>query len=331
MIFKLKIYALLSSLLCLVAANVYSEAATNSDAGQIFKFKFELNKPLVYAVEHKARTVGDVSANNHSSLTRNSTDFRYKIRLTGINTNSDGTTTVFYQPFDFEQDSENVGSAGQIDTTVRGLNLVTKQNGIVTIDTGNGIGMSQAMNAKLPIYPMLLSGYFNFDDTGYARSLDGDLPFIDQWQDNLKYIVGYFHIVFSTNAIPIHGSWTNYLVLKSMAGLFVNGGIILTNVFVRDLDCGTNSCNVSFTYYESNNLSNLNGYVEQQGQRNSVLIPESDESKNATFCFDPKLGQLISMKESEKMENSMNAANGGATIMGHNNTEIENSLTLISP
>ena len=328
---KLKITTLV--LLCVVSLNIRAGTTTNSNSGEIFKFKFEMNKPLVYAIEFKSRTVIDISGGNRNSLTRNSTEMRYKIKLTAVSTNQDGTTTVHYEPFDFEEEIEIIGPSGRINTSTHGLDVVSKQNDIVVIDTAKGIGMSQARNVKLPIYPSLLSGYFYLDSVGNAKYLNGDLPFIDQWQDNLKYDVGFFHIIFPTNVISVRDSWTNNIVMKNVGGAFFTGdGITRPNVFTRELDsmAGTNST-ACFSLYESDINQNLGAYIEQGGQRTSVAIPECDESASATFHFDQKLGRLIDMKKTEKSSNSMSIMVQGNSADSHNNLELESSMTLVSP
>jgi hypothetical protein len=325
----LKTIILTLSALWLALANARCETTTNSNGGQFFKFKFELNKPMIYAIARKSRAVSDVSGSGRNSLTRNSSETRFKIRLTAINTNSDGTTTVFYEPFDFEQDGESVGAAGQINTTTRGLNIVVKQNGIVTIDTARSVGMAQAKNAKYPVYPMLLSGYLNIDDTGYVKSLDGDLPFIDQWQENLKYSIGFFGIVFSTNIISSQDSWTNYLTLKNFGAFYLDRTLIQTNIFARGIDSATNT--VSFSLFQSGNGENFTGYIEQMGQRTSAAMPNCLMSKSATFLFNRQLGRIISVKQNEKMDNTTSIISQAGSATGHDNVELESSMTLVTP
>lgn len=314
---------------CFISANVQAEVVANSDTGQIFKFKFELNKPVTYAIQNKSWTVHDSSSATRSSLIRDSADIRYKIRLTAISTNQDGTTVVFYERFELEQSFENVGPAGKGTVVTHGLDIISKQNDIVTLDTAKEIGISQARNLKLAVYPSLLSGYFNVDALGQIKSIEGDLPFIDYWQERLKYAIGFYSIVFPTNSISVHDSWTNSIVLRIVAGVVLNGnGIFQRNVFSRELDSQTN---VSFTLYESGGFQNLSGYVEQSGQRTSVAIPDHSDNMSATFIFDPKLGRLISMKKTQKIEDSTSMMNQGVVSTGHDTAEFESSMTLVSP
>ncbi len=315
------------------SASVHAEVTANSSAGQFFKFKFELNKPLIYAVEFKTRSVTDARAGERSSLTRNSQDFRYKIRLTAVRANPDSTTTVYYEPFDFEEDIQSVGPGGQMDTSIRGLEIFGKQNGIVMVDTAKGIGMSQAQNLKPPVYPHLLSGYFDFDPTGHIQRINGDLPFIDTWQNNLKYNMNLFYIVFPTNSIAVHDSWTNYLTLKTGGGVVFNGdGFVQPWVFNRELDQAMTNAQVAcFSLYESDIYKDVGGYLDQLGQQTSVAIPEHVESMNATFQFDQKLGRLIGMKKSDRLHNDISMMVQGNPTESHGETEADISVTLISP
>ena len=326
----------MSGSLWLLSAKVQAETTTNSDASQIFKFKFELNKPLVYALESKYRSVNDASAGTRNSLTRTSTETRYKIRLTAVSTNEDGTTTVYYEPYDFEQDVESVGASGRNTISARGLNIISKQNDIVVVDTSKEIGMSQAKNLKLPIYPSLLSGYFDLDSAGNVKKLDGDLPFIDYWQGNLKFQLSFFQIIFPTNTVAIRDSWTNYLALKNAGGVVFNGdGIVQPHVFTRELDSsansGTNASIACFSLYESDSYQNFGGYLDQFGQKTSIAIPDHTESMNATFHFDQKLGRLVDMKKTSKTHDSFNMMVQGNASNGNNDADGENSVNLISP
>ena len=315
------------------SANVHSEVATNSNAGQLFKFKFELNKPLIYAVEIKTRTMSDESVGSRSLLTRNSSESRYKIRLTAVSTNQNGTTTIYYEPFDYQQDIDNVGASGRITTSYRGLDVVSKQNDIAMVDTTKGIGMSQAKSLKLGIYPCLLSGYMDLNPAGAVTKLDGDLPFIDQWQENFRFIPGFFHFAFPTNAISIRDSWTNYVAFKSTSGVIFNGdGIIQTNVFTRELDSTTNNNPAAcFTLYESDIRQNMGGYFELSGQRTSVNVPQRTQNANATFHFDQKLGRLIDVHKSDKMTDSVSMMYQGNPATSHHDSDVEISMQLISP
>jgi hypothetical protein len=317
----------------LTEANVHSEAVTNSNVGEFFKFRFDRNKPLVYAIDFKSRTVNDNSSGSRSSLTRTSTESHCKIRLTPVSTNQNGTTRVYYEPFEYAQDVEIVGASGRVNTSTRGLDIVSKQNDIVVVDTTKGIGMSQAKNLKYSVYPLLVSGYFDFDSAGNVKKLDGDLPFIDLWQENLKFTVGFFHIVFPTNSIALRDSWTNHLTIKSCGGVTFNSdGIIQAHVFARELDSTMSNTSVAcFSLYESDNHQKLGGSIEQSGQRTSVVIPELTVSINATFHFDQKLGRLIDMKRTEKFANSVSMMIQGNSATGNTDMEIERSIKLISP
>jgi hypothetical protein len=324
---------LIAGLISLVFANVQAENATNASFSQVFQFKFELNKPLIYAVDFKTRTVKDNRIAERSSLTRNSVDTRYKIKLTATATHPDGTTVVCYQPFDYEQDVQSVGPTGQMDITTRGLDIISKQNGILMIDTKKGIGTSQAMSVKQSVYPHLLSGYFDFDSAGHIKNFEGDLPFIDTWQNILKPNVNIFYIVFPTNAIAVHDSWTNNCLIKSVSGVVFNGdGIVQPWVYTREVDQTTTNGQVAcFSLYESDTGKDIGGYVDQPGQQTSVTISEHTESSNANFQFDQKSGRLISMKETDKIHDDFNMLAQGNPAEGHFDNDNEVSITLISP
>jgi len=293
--FKTIFLALISFFLASV--NSYAESATNINSGQMFGFKFELNKPLIYDFFSSSRSVSDFSSGTRSSLTKKTVEIHYKIKLTATDTNQDGTTTVLIEPSDLVENFDIVSASGHITTSVRGLDILVKQNDIVMVDTKNHIGMGQAPSLKYPVYPLLLSGYFYFDQAGNVKDINGDLPFIDTWRDRLKSEVGFFCIVFPTNSISVRDSWTNFFSIKESAGTTYNGnGITRPNVFIRELDSLNNNLPVAcFRLYESDNYQDLGAHMEQSGQQTSIVFPERNESINGTFHFDQQLGRLIDL------------------------------------
>jgi hypothetical protein len=322
----------LASLWFAVAA-VHAAITTDANDGLLFQFKFATNKPLIYAVENKTRQMNDSQVGQRSSLTRTTVDTRYKIRLTAVGTSQGGTTAVYFEPFDFEQDTHIVGPAGQMDATTRGLTILTKQNGVVMVDTEKGLGLSQSQNMKQAIYPHLLTGYMDFEPNGHIKNFEGDLPFIDTWQNNLKYNMNLFYVVFPTNTIAVHDTWTNYYSIKTVGPVVFNGdGIVQQWSYVRELDQTTTNGPVAcFSLYESDDFKDLGGYLDQLGQQTVIDIPKHTESMNAMFQFDQKRGHLISMKKSDSLHEDGNMVVQGNAAESHTESETEISITLISP
>lgn len=331
--FTPKTIILILGLFWIGSTNVYSELTTNSNNSQFFKFKFDPNKPLVYDLDFKSRTVNDLTVGSRNSLTKNTFETHYKIRMTATGTNQDGTTTVLVEPFDFTEDVEIVNASGHLTTSVRGVDVLSKNNDLIIVDTKNGIGKGQAQNLKFPIYPYLISGYFYVDTAGNIKSLNGDLPFIDFWQNKLKGTVGFFSIVFPTNSISIRDSWTNTVIIKDSGGTTYNGdGLIQPNVFVRELDSVASNVSVAcFSLYESEDYKNLGATIEQPGQQMAIVFPERHTSMNGTFHFDQKLGRLIDMKKTVKMQDSANCMFQGNPARGNDDIEEDTSIQLITP
>ena len=330
----LKIIILALGSLWFASVNVRSEVATtNSNDGQLFKFKFELNKPLVYAMRVKTKIISDEKIGDRSLMTRNTTESRYKIRLTPVSTNQDGTTTIYYEPFDYEQDVEAIGASGRVNTSYRGLNIISKQNDIVMVDTAKGIGVSEGNSLKVGLYPFLLSGYMDFNPAGTVTKYEGDLPFIDQWQETLQLCMGFFHVIFSTNTVSVGASWTNLIAYKDAFGVVFNGdGITETNIFTRESDSMTNNRPVvCFNLYKSGIQRDLSGYFELRGQRTSIVIPKRSGNANATFHFDQKMGRLIDMHETGSTADSVSMMYQGTPGISHHNSEREVTMQLVLP
>jgi hypothetical protein len=312
---------------------VQAAMTTDSNNGQLFQFKFDSKNPLIYAIVLRTRGMNDSHSGQRSSLSSNSSEIRYKIRLTAAGTNSDGTTAVYYEPFDFEEDLRSTGQRGELNTSVRGLAIVEKQDGVVIIDTEKGIGLSQSQSMKQSVYPNLLCGYFDFEPTGRIKKFEGDLPFVDTWQNTLKTTMNFFNIDFPTNAIALHDAWTNDYNLKTSGGVvFHDEGIVQPWNYTRELDgTATNSPIASFSLYESDNAKDMECYLDQPGQQTSVDLAEHASSINATFQFDQKLGRLISMKKSDRGHDDINMVVQGNPVDGHLQNEADFSMTLISP
>lgn len=187
---------------------------TNRTDAQVFQFKFDPNKPLVYAAELKKADNSDTDVGLRDSTKRSTVETRYRMRLTATGTNQDGTLAVYFEPFDYDEDTHSLGSGGQVDSTIHNLSIVSKQNGITMVDTDKGIGLGEAENLKLAVYPRLLSGFMDFYPTGTIKGYEGDLPFIDSWQQQLKLTSNMFDIVFPARPIAVGESWTNYYTLR---------------------------------------------------------------------------------------------------------------------
>jgi hypothetical protein len=316
-----------------VVAQADGPMTTNGNGAQLFQFKFDPNKPLTYQFEVKSGQMNDTTVGQRSTLTRTTVDTRFKVRLTAVGTNADGTISVYYEPYDYEQDSRSSGPSGEIECSTRNLDVVSKQNGIVTVDTQNGVGRSQWLTMKQSVYPHLLSGYMDFDLGGRVEKFEGDLPFIDNWQHFLQYSSNLFYIVFPANGLAITDTWTNYYHYNTAGPVaFDNGGIVQPWSFTRGPDqAGTNGPLATFTLYMSYDDKDLTGYTDQGGQRSAIDIPEQVESMNASFQFDQKRGCLVSMTQSENLHGDMNMVLQGNSATAHDESENNTTITLISP
>lgn len=316
-----------------VAAHAAAPVTTNSNGGSLFQFKFDPNKPLTYAVEIKNSSMNDNETGQRSTLTRTTTANRYRVRLTAMGTNADGTTSVYFEPYAYEFDYHSTGPGGDIDSYTRNLDVQTRQNGIVMVDTQKGVGMEQWQSLRQAVYPHLLSGYMDFDRSGHIVKYEGDLPFIDYWQHQLQYTSNLFYIVFPTNAVAITDTWTNDYNFKTAGPVVFDGnGLAQVWSYTRGPDQATsNGPAASFTLYSSTDLKDLTGYTDHLGQRNSVEVPEHVASMNASFLFDQKRGCLVSLTESESAHEDLNMVIQGNSATGHNESESSISITLVPP
>jgi len=315
--------------ICLWALVAVAPPAAAADK-QLFAFKFSTNQPLVYAVTIKSRTVADNNIAGKTSLVKNSSELRYKMRLTGWRKNADGTMTVLYKPFEVEQDLDVFGTSHVV-TQIRGLKIRSLQNGIVVIDTEKNVGMAQVKSIKTGIYPAMLSGYFDFEPTGRAKKYEGDLPFIDHWTDTLKQDIGFFHIVFPDHPVAVREEWTQNTTMISSGGATLADPLTTTNTFARDLDLMSNGIPVAvFGMTSANHLQNLSGYFEQMGQKSSLNISQFDHNAFGTFHFDPKQGVLLDAKTTDTGAISMEMLVQGNTATSHVDIQVDAQMTLLT-
>ena len=319
------------ALLCLWLLGLrFPATAAAADDSQLFAFKFSTNQPLTYAITIKSKTVSDSNIAGKTSLVSNSSELRYKLRLTAYKKNPDGTTSVYFKPYQVAQDLESAGPSHVV-TQIRGLKINRQQNGIVVIDTEKNLGMSQVGQIKLGLYPNLLSGIMDFDPAGGIRKFEGDLPFVDYWTNQLKNEVGYFRIQFPDHPVAVRQAWTQAVTVTSGGGATLADPLILTNTFTRDLDLVTNENPVAvFGLTSSDHLQNLSGYFEQMGQKSSLNISHFDHDGFGTFHFDPKRGVLLDAKDTDTGDISIEMLVQGNTATSHVNLRTEIQMDLIA-
>jgi hypothetical protein len=314
--------------LCLALSSAGPVAA--ADDSQLFAFNFATNQPLTYAITVKIKTMTDTSLGGKSSLISNSSELRYKARLTAYKKKADGTTLVYFRPYEVAQDADAIGP-NHIVTQIRGLKIKCVQNGITIIDTDKNVGMGQVIQIKNGIYPTMLSGTMDFDQTGVVRKLEGDLPFVDYWTNILKKTVGFFQIQFPDHQLAVRDTWTKSITLTSNGGVSLTDPLAVTNTFTREPDEMTNGAPVAvFSMSSSDHLQNLSGYFEQMGQRSSLNIPQYEHSGFGNFHFDTSRGVLLDAKATDSGDISIEMLVQGNTGTSHINLRTEMQMELIT-
>ncbi len=315
-------------LFCLLAMEM--RAQTTAGDSQLFAFKFQTNQPLVYEFSLKTRTTTENNIGGKTSLANNTTDLRYRVRMTYYKKNPDGTTFVYFKPYRVAEDMDFVGP-NHLVSQIRGLKIKSLQNNVVTIDTENNVGMSQVNPIKLGIYPVMLSGYFNFDPTGRTLKFEGDIPFIDYWTEMFKAKIGYFSILFPNHPVGIREAWTENFSMNTCGGAALDNPLTFTNTFTRGLNLMTNGNPIAaFDMTSADHLQNISGYVEQNGQKSSLNISQFDHNAFGTYHFDQKRGVLLDSKTTDTGEISVEMLVQGNSATSHFNIETEMQINLIT-
>lgn len=244
--------------------------------------------------------------------------------------NPDGTTMVSFKPYHFEEDLDNSG-LGHVVTQIRDLKIKSRQNGIVTIDSENKVGMAQASQIKIGVYPNLLTGYFAFDPTGRTLKFQGDLPFIDYWTDVLKERLGFFSILFPNHPVGVQDTWTEGVSVNSSGGATLDNPLTVMYTFTRELDLMTNGNPITtFVTTSGDHSQNISGYFEQNEQRTGLNISQFDHSAYGAYHFDQKRGVLLDANTTDTGEVFINMLGQGNTATSHLNIETVFQMTLIT-
>jgi hypothetical protein len=237
-----------------------------------------------------------------------------KMKLTPVKKAADGTWTLQYQPSDFQDDMRSDSSTSHVVTSFHGLDVKSTQNGIVVVDTSKDIGMTEAKALKQAVYAKMLSGYFDLKPNGEVAKVDGDLPFMDFWNESLKFQVGFFDVTFPAESVAPGGAWNISRALKNLQGLKLgDAGLMETNVFTLKGSAGgghTETITASMIVA----AKDLTGSTESAGQNSSLDISEFNHDKNGTFEFDTAAGCMTRGTEDELVKTSMNALVQGHTV-----------------
>lgn len=326
---RLSPHAWIGFMLCSAVVTAWA-----ADSGaEIFAFKFSPGHPLVYAIDVKSKTVTDQEVGDRHSETRNNSDLRYKVRLTATGSAKEGLTVVHYEPFDLEQDLGADGPTGTVKTTIRGLDVVVRQNEIVVVDTKNDIGMLQAKNIRLSYYPLLLSGDITLDRGGAIQKLSGDLPFVQNWTEQKQTEIAFFHIQFPDTAKAVKDAWMENFTLHNSGGIeFGVGGLTVTNEFTRQADT-TEQDNplATFDLSMSAHEDSLSGYFDQGGQKTAIGMSPVDATTAGNFHFDQKGGFLVDGQESASFKASVNMVVQGRSVSTRANTQSDWQIKLVPP
>jgi hypothetical protein len=311
---------------------LFAQNAVSKGGEASFLFKFETNHPLIYSIETKINTDTSMNSGLQNIGTHSTVDVRFKAKLTATEKAHNGITTVHYEPYDVEVNTDVINSSGHIKVVQKGMQVKGTQNGIVLFDTTKNMGMSQAKKFKNEMLPVFLSGYMDFDPFGGIREFHGDLPFIDFWNDAMKSQIGFFGIVFPERRLAVGDSWQKIIPLTSLGPVKLDGdGVLCTNTFTRELDFSTNGVTLAnFNESAPLNDQDLTGYLEQLGQNVAVNLSNLERDASGTLCFDQKHGDLSESSTTGSASFVMATIIEGRSVTGHVNIQVDMHLKLLS-
>ncbi|NQT83864.1 hypothetical protein HQ563_12615 [bacterium] len=291
--------------------------ARGGDAQQ-FIFKFEPNRPLLYAMKVRMKIDMDMQMAMQSMKMKMEFELRWKFKLVPKDKPSEDLNTVRLEPSGLEGDWDITGPAGHIVMKLRGSDVTGTQDGVTTIDTKRGIGLSEARQVKTEISGLYLSGEIDIDSRGNVVNIRGDVPFVEFWTEACEGQPGIFGVVFPEKPVATGDTWKEFIVLKKMGEVLLEEpGLRCTVALTRQPDTTARGRKISrFAIEAPFKQRNLVAYMHQAGQRIQVDIPTFDRSASGTARFDAERQVLIDshMKIDAKAHMEMSAAGEGATI-----------------
>lgn len=329
-----------SFIFLLLAITLESQAGEKPHTSALaFSFGKE---PLVYSVRLKTENKAYASSGGSSSgapyannsgqtlVTKSTGDVHYKIRLTGTGMTKDGLMIVKYEPFDYDAAVDSTVAAGHFVTTMHGMSLKTTQNGIVIIDTDKDIGMAQAKTMKIDAILLLLSGELDMNNVGEIKNVQGDMPFVDFWQEQTKTEMGILGFLLPSHAVTNGETWEIVTPIKKFGSVKIDGpGLNHTNVFTLAEDPLSDDPNIAkITYSAPMFARDLSGYMEEHGQGMHTDLSELEQHGYGTAHFDKKRHVCLDeqFSRSGSVVTTMLIQGRAVTSHAENRTEVEIKL-----
>lgn len=268
--------------------------ARGADTGRAerFAFQYAANRPLNYAMGMKMKLDMDMKSGTESMKMKMSFDLRYRMKLTPAAGAQGGVTSLRLEPSGIEGDWDITGPGGHIVISLRGREMKGTQNGVMIINTAEGVGVEQADAFKKEIMALYLSGNVDLDPRGNVKGFHGDAPFVDFWNDAMSSQVGMWGIVFPGRAVAVGDSWEEALVLKKMGQIVLDGeGMRCTVTFNRKPDVVSQGNRLAeFNLSAPFSHKNLTGSIEQMGQITHVNLASFERHATGTLHFDQARG-----------------------------------------
>ena len=307
-----------------------SEPSVSTGGG--FAFKYEISHPLFYSMGTKMIMNMDMKSGSETMKMKMAFDMRYHVTLTPTASSKEGVTPMRMEPSDIEGDWDITGPGGNILLTLRGSDMVGKQDGVVIIDTKNNIGTDQAQSFKKEILPLYLSGQVDLDTRGEVRQFHGDMPFVEFWTEAIASQLGFFGLVFPENEIPVGSNWQESLSLKKMGQVKLDGdGVKCNMVFKRQPDVVTpDGTMAAFNVSAPFTCKDLSGSMEQMGQTTRLNISKMDRRATGSFLFDQGKGVLVEGTSKADAEASMNAVVQSQQLSINLQMEMDIRINLLS-
>lgn len=281
-------------LLGLSCAVLQAQHPPEEVSGQKFQFRYEVGRPIRYAMGVKVRLDMNTKADAEDQNTRMVFDMRYTIALTPLSESKQGITPVRIEPSGIEGDWDIHSPSGHLVISLRGGEIKGTHNGFIIMDTAKGIGSEQAQELKKELLLLRRSGQADLDSQGNVKQFRGDPDFVRFWNEMLEHQMGLFGVIFPNRAVAVGDSWKEAVTVRKMGEIRLEGeGMRVEAVFTRMPDETAQGRRLAgFRVSAPLKHRGIAGSMSRAGRKISVKLLELDQQATGLMRYDFERGLI---------------------------------------
>lgn len=280
--------AAVAALLGLLCAAPQAQQPPEEVSGQKFQFKYEVGRPIRYAMGVKVRLDMNTKAGAEDQNMKMVFDTRYTIALTFLSEPKQGITPVRIEPSGIEGDWDIHSPGGHLVISLRGGEIKGTHNGFIVMDTAKGVGSDLAQELKKELLLLSRSGQADLDSRGNVKQFRGDPDFVRFWNEMLESQMGLFGVIFPDRAVAVGDSWMEAVTVRKMGEIRLEGeGMRVEAVFTRMPDESAQGRRLAvFRVSAPLKHRDIAGSMARAGRKISVKLLELDQQATGLMKYD---------------------------------------------